>query len=314
MGFKVLKSDRLALLQDRGRLGFQHLGLATGGPLDGHAYAWADCLLGHRQTTTQIEVSYGLFEVEALANTTIALTGADLDAKLNGIEIAPWRTYSIKKGDHLAFHHSLSGARSYIAVLGGFQVDSVLQSSSTVVREGVGGLSGVGKRLLTGDAIPYIGCGFLSTRKVPALDIPDYSQRLSLGVIPCYQFEAFDAVNRAHFFSSEYRVTDKIDRMGYRLQGPPIKSCLSGLISEGIALGSIQIPADGQPIILLKDRQTIGGYPKIGTVSALDTSALSQRMPGQWLSFHLSDVAQAEATRLLFKRRLALFQSLCCLG
>jgi biotin-dependent carboxylase-like uncharacterized protein len=307
MSFRVVQADMLALLQDRGRLGYQHLGLTTGGPMDEYAFAWADKLLNHPCPTPQIEVSYGGFAVETMAQTTIALTGADLAATLNGKAIQPWRTYVLNPGDHLAFKYAVSGARSYIAVQGGLQVSKLLNSTATVVREGVGGLYGQGDKLQVGDDILYRATSALSTKTVPSLDIPSYSGALALGVIPCYQYADFDVVNRARFFSSEYRVTDKIDRMGYRLQGAPIQCQRQGLISEGIAYGSIQIPADGQPIILLKDRQTIGGYPKMGTLSALDASALAQRMPGNYLTFYLTDVEQAETNRHLFLRRLSQF-------
>jgi allophanate hydrolase subunit 2 len=121
-----------------------------------------------------------------------------------------------------------------------------------------------------------------------------------LGVIPGYQYERFSAVERMKFFSGTYQVSTNIDRMGYRLQGEPINSGSSGIISEGIALGAVQIPADGQPIILLRDRQTIGGYPKIGCVFSLDLARLAQRKPGGRVEFTLLDLAAAENRRVLY--------------
>ena len=134
--------------------------------------------------------------------------------------------------------------------------------------------------------------------------VPDYQQHLRLGVIPGYQYRSFSIVQREKFFSCDYEISQNIDRMGYRLKGDAIHSDLDGIISEGIAYGAIQVPKDGQPIVLMKDRQTIGGYPKIGCLSALDAGLLAQRGPGSSVSFFLSDVAEAEGRRMLFNQRL----------
>ena len=137
---------------------------------------------------------------------------------------------------------------------------------------------------------------------MPDWAIPTYSDSIELGLIAGYQFQAIPAVQRAIFFSGQYRVTDQIDRMGYRLQGNAIETGINGIVSEGIALGSVQLPSDGQPIVLMRDRQTIGGYPKIGTVFSLDLALLGQAKPGDRINFRLMDVADAENRRVLFER------------
>jgi allophanate hydrolase subunit 2 len=141
---------------------------------------------------------------------------------------------------------------------------------------------------------------------VPDWAIPDYDRPLELGVMPGYQHDEFDIVKRTKLFSASYQVSQNMDRMGYRLSGDAIQPRRNGIVSEGIAYGAIQIPSDGQPIVLLKDRQTIGGYPKIGCISALGAGQLAQRGPGSVVRFHPMDVSQAEAQRMIFNHTFGL--------
>ena len=172
-----------------------------------------------------------------------------------------------------------------------------LGSWATVAREGLGGLDGKGAKLAKGDTLEFEKNASFVEAFLPEPEVPDYQQHLRLGVIPGYQYRSFSIVQREKFFSCDYEISQNIDRMGYRLKGDAIHSDLDGIISEGIAYGAIQVPKDGQPIVLMKDRQTIGGYPKIGCLSALDAGLLAQRGPGSSVSFFLSDVAEAEGRR-----------------
>ena len=198
----------------------------------------------------------------------------------------------------------MSGLRAYLAVSGGFKPAMKLGSCATVSREGLGGIDGQGAKLAKGDRLEFERNAAFVEAFLPESAIPDYQQHLRLGVIPGYQYESFPAVQRMKFFSCDYEISQNIDRMGYRLKGDAIHSDLDGIVSEGIAYGAIQVPSDGQPIVLMKDRQTIGGYPKIGCLSALDAGLLAQRGPGSSVSFYLSDVAEAEGRRMLFNQRL----------
>ncbi|OOZ41300.1 hypothetical protein BOW52_04770 [Solemya elarraichensis gill symbiont] len=135
---------------------------------------------------------------------------------------------------------------------------------------------------------------------MPPWAIPDYDAELALGVVPGYQAEQFPDEELEKLFSSGYEVTQNIDRMGYRLSGEAIDSGLDGIISEGICYGAIQIPGDGQPIVLMKDRQTIGGYPKIGSLTALGAAQLSQRGPGALVTFYPLSIYEARIQRILF--------------
>ncbi|HEY5718392.1 MAG TPA: biotin-dependent carboxyltransferase family protein [Motiliproteus sp.] len=300
MSFEVIKPGLLTLLQDGGRYGYQHLGLTTGGPMDEHAFAWANHLLGNNMNAAQLEITFGMLSLRATAETTIALTGADLEARLNGRAIQPWNTYRLQPGDLLEFNTPQTGLRAYLAVADGFSAPTTLGSCATVAREGLGGVRGGGAKLAQGDQLPFTPCTSQLEARVPAWAIPDYSRDLEVGVMLGYQHRSFPRAELNKLFSSPYQVSQHIDRMGYRLSGAAVHSELNGLVSEGIAFGAIQIPADGQPIVLMKDRQTIGGYPKVGSLSALGAGQLSQRGPGSSIRFYPMDVAEAEAERMIF--------------
>lgn len=270
--------------------------------MDEHAFHWANKLLENPTNSACLEILMGHFEAEFEQTTLIALTGADVPVTINGKPASTWCTLRINAGDRLKLGAPRSGLRSYLAVSGGWQTPRLFASQSTVLREGLGGIDGA--ELKSGHTLTYSNDLLLDRplRCLNAEHVPDYRAPLTLKVIPGYQFEQFDPAMRLRFFTSEYQLSQRMDRMGYRLEGPPIIASSERLISEGIALGAIQIPHDGQPIILMKDRQTIGGYPKIGCVASLDCARLSQRMPGSHISFELSDIASVQAERLLFDR------------
>ncbi|MGF1768880.1 biotin-dependent carboxyltransferase family protein [Enterovibrio makurazakiensis] len=302
MSFEVINPGMLTLLQDTGRQGFQHLGITSGGPMDEHAYYWANRLLGNTPDTNQLEITFGQLKLKVNAATCIAITGADLSARINDKPVRNWCTYAVKQGDTIEFDTPKQGLRAYLAVKNGFECVNKLGSCATVKREKIGGLHGNGDPLKQGDVLRFHVCSDVIDQRAPKWTIPDYDAPLELGVMPAYQNAAFSHDAQMTFFTSAYEVSQNIDRMGYRLSGAPIKSSLDGIISEGIAFGAIQIPNDGQPIVLMKDRQTIGGYPKIGCLSSLGAGQLSQRRPGQTVNFSPMDVADAEVERRLFNR------------
>ena len=304
MAFKVIKPGLLALIQDLGRHGHQSIGLTTGGPMDEVAFRWGNALLDNHANDAQVEITFGMFAIEAQADTSIAITGADLAATLNDKSITPWQTYAIQKGDILSFHQPVWGLRAYLAVKGGFLCDPTLGSVATVTREKIGGLTGKGDKLQKGDLLAYQAQSHHEKRSVPRLAIPNYGHR-EIPVILGYQFQSFSTLERARFFSSDYTVSSNSDRMGYRLEGQEVHSSLKGIISEGIAYGAIQIPKDGQPIVLLQDRQTIGGYPKMGCVTRIGGSILAQQKPGDVIQFTPITVDQAEQERHLQMARLS---------
>jgi biotin-dependent carboxylase-like uncharacterized protein len=301
MSLRVLKAGFLSLIQDYGRYGYQHIGVTHGGPLDENAFLWANRLLGNHYNAPQIEVSYGAFSATFLEQTMVALCGADLSATLNEQAISPWQTYAVNVGDTLSFKAPVTGLRSYIAVKDGFAVAPQLSSCATVVRENLGGIHQDGTKLSEGDVIPYVSQLHALIKRVPSSFTSVYPKKIMLRFMP--NVSQTSAGERAikTFTQHTYTVTPNIDRMGYRLSGEVIQTESSGIISQGISLGAIQVPKDGQPIVLMRDRQTMGGYPLLGCVSGLDMGKLAQSLPGTELSFVPISVEEAEAELIVHK-------------
>ena len=295
IGLKVIQPGIFSLPQDSGRFGQHAVGLTTGGPLDSNAFRWANRLCGNGVEATAIEVTIGGLVLESTTTTQIALTGADIPLTINKQPAALWQSHTINPGDRIELGFATSGSRGYLAVAGGFQIDPIFNSASTVPREALGGLTQDGTPLQTGQLLPCEtvkdsrGC-----QAVPRHLVPDYGNNSALlRVVLGYQQEAFSNLQKQVFFTSQYAVTESSDRMGYRLKGSKITPSIEGILSEGICLGAIQVPADGQPIVLLNDRQTIGGYPKLGSVLSLDIGKLAQLMPGGTVRFEAISVEQA---------------------
>jgi len=290
-GLIVENPGMLSLIQDAGRFGAFNIGLTNGGPVDLLAYQWANRLCGNTLNLTAIEISVGGLTLTSQVDTTLALTGANMPLTINGEAKALWRSYRVKAGDVITIGFAAQGVRCYLAVSGGFKVRPSFGSTSTVCREGIGGLHG--GKLLAGDVLPCIGS--ISKQNLLLLDdhIPKYADEIVLHTIPSYQQQYFSSYQQRLFFSNEYTVSKSFDRMGYRLEGQPVRCDIEGILSEGICHGSVQVPADGQPIVLLNDRQTIGGYPKIGAVSSVDTAKLGQLNQGGKVRFEPISLEQA---------------------
>ncbi|GAA0794503.1 biotin-dependent carboxyltransferase family protein [Marinobacterium sediminicola] len=296
-GLRVLNPGILSLVQDLGRFGYQHLGLSTGGAADEQAYLWANRLLGNAPDAAAIEICFGGLQLEAEIATRVAVTGADLQLTLNGEAQDVWQTINLKPGDRLAFGYPRQGVRAYLAVQGGFRVEPTFGSVATVMREQIGGLDGKGSKLASGDRLPCQAHSPGRLFSVPSRFRPNYAQPLTLRVIEGHQVELFSGDMLTRFYSQGYTISPQSDRMGVRLRGPQLHSLVDGIISEGISFGAVQVPKDGQPIILLKDRQTIGGYPKLGTVFALDAFMLAQCQPQT--EVHFAPMSLHEAQRQL---------------
>lgn len=283
MSCKVIQPGILSLLQDSGRFGQHRIGLTNGGPLDPEAFHYCNRLLANPAGSTAIEISFGGCQLEVTDDTFICVTGAPMPLRINGTERPLWAVLPVSRGDVISLDFAASGCRAYLGVADGFTIEPSFGSTATVVRENIGGLSGA--RLHSGDLLP---CPRISGRKLLYLAgeyQPHYSDTVTVRVIPGYQQAHFSRLQQRRFFSHRYTVSDRCDRMGYRLEGPAIECDIEGILSEGICLGAIQIPADGQPIVLLNDRQTIGGYPKIGAALSLDAGRLAQLTPGGTVHF-----------------------------
>lgn len=298
-GLRVIKAGFLTLLQDAGRSQVMHQGLANGGAMDRHAWAWANRLLGNGYNTPSLEITFGGLQLESQVATRFAITGAEVAFTINGQPQPLWKSLNLQPGDKLQLDAPKTGLRSYLAVSGGFTVPQNLGGScATLVREGTGGQYENGQKVAEGDLLP---CKSLTAKeliqqpfKVPTNKIPDYKQPLVLDVILGAQVDRFPAASLARFFNEAYRISPQSDRMGARLDGPALEVLGERLISEGISLGAIQVTADGQPIILLNDRQTIGGYPKLGAVTPRSLDALAQGLPGSEVRFKPVSLYQAQ--------------------
>lgn len=290
-GFLVKDPGMLSLVQDAGRFGAYNIGLTNGGPIDPEAFQWANRLCANEINATAIEVSIGGLALIAQLDTTIAVTGANMPLTLNHQKKELWRSITVKAGDLIELGFANQGIRSYLAVAGGFTVKEVFGSTATVCREGVGGLTG--DKLKKGDILPCTSYRRKTNLILPELSRPKYCNDVALRTVPSYQQKYFSSLQQRLFFSSEYEISKSFDRMGYRLTGRKIKGDIEGILSEGICYGAVQIPADGQPIVLLNDRQTIGGYPKIGAVSSIDTAKLGQLKQGDKVHFEFISMEQA---------------------
>ena len=295
MSMRVVQPGVLSLLQDSGRQGQHRLGLSNGGPMDREAFHYCNRLLENAPASTVIEISVGGLQLETLVDTYICLTGAPMPLSINGQDKTLWEVQRVRAGDSIQVGFAQAGCRSYLGVANGFTIEARFGSTATVVRENIGGLRGCS--LQVGDQLP---CPIATTRKQYYLadrDRPRYQKTLTVRVIPGYQQRHFNRAEQRRFFGSTYFISDRCDRMGYRLEGPVIVCDIQGVLSEGICFGAIQLPPDGQPIVLLNDRQTIGGYPKTGAALSLDVARMTQLVPGD--SVHFAPITHHTARKAL---------------
>jgi biotin-dependent carboxylase-like uncharacterized protein len=283
-GFRVTRAGPLALLQDAGRFGVRHLGVTQGGPVDIHAWAWANRLAGNEWGIPVLEITFGGLELRAECDLIISVAGADLSARHNDQPLPLWRSVRVGKGERIKFGTPVKGLRAYLAVAGGFSAEPVLGSVACVAREQLGGFNGQGQRLAEGDELTITTHSRSTSGSIqaeaPQQERPDYAAPAILDLLPGAQIADFTGRSLFDAFNAEWRVDDRADRMGVRLTGPPLHCRIASMISEGISLGAVQVPSDGQPIALLNDRQTIGGYPRLGNLTPLAASRLAQCQPG----------------------------------
>jgi biotin-dependent carboxylase-like uncharacterized protein len=290
-GLLVQHGGMLSLIQDTGRFGAFNIGLTNGGPVDLLAFQWANRLCNNKLNATAIEISIGGLALIAQVDTSLAVTGANMPLTINGQIKTLWRSYQIKAGDVIELGFASQGLRCYLAVANGFSIAPTFGSTATVCREGIGGIRG--GKLLAGDVLACAPTNRKQNLLLADKFTPKYTGEVTLHTVPSYQQQHFSAYQQRLFFSNEYTVSKSFDRMGYRLAGQAIACDIEGILSEGICHGAVQIPADGQPIVLLNDRQTIGGYPKIGAVSSIDTAKLGQLNQGGKVRFEPISMEQA---------------------
>ena len=292
----VLKPGFFSTIQDEGRWGFQAFGMPVAGAMDRYAYRIANLLVGNRPEAAVIEMSLLGASFKFDEPQIIAICGADMQAELNGVKVANWTPLQAPRGSELRLDYAPTGFRAYLAVQGGIDVPAVLGSRSTYTPARIGGLEG--RALQPGDVLE-VGQDYdpdARSRMLPAEDIPKYGREVRLRVLLGPQDDMFSAESVARFFDSEFVITDEADRVGYRLHGPKIAHRDKAvIISDSLPMGAIQIPAHGMPIIMMADRQTTGGYAKIGTVIGPDLSRLAQARPGDRVRMRKIDEREAVA-------------------
>jgi antagonist of KipI len=295
MTIEIVRAGPLTTVQDMGRAGFGALGIPPSGAMDALALRLANRLVGNPERSAALEFTLVGPEVHFEGVHWAAITGARFEAALDGRMVPHAESFPVDRGQTLRIGRSLEGARGYLALHGGIEVLPLLDSRSTFVAGGFGGFEG--RALRGGDRLP-IGSppGHGRRRRVVPGVLPVYAPDAELRAVPGPQTESFTAGGTEVFFATEYRVSSRSDRMGLRLDGPPIEHAHGAdLLPEGLAAGAVQVPADGQPILLAVDRPTTGGYVKIATVITADLWRVGQAKPGDRLRFVTVTVDRAQA-------------------
>ena len=297
----VLEPGFLTTVQDEGRNGWRAFGMPCAGAMDRYAHATANLLAGNPPGSAMLEMTLtgGSFRFEEAAY--VALCGAEMGATLEGAPAGNWVAFPVASGATLSFGPASRGCRAYLAVLGGIDVPKVLGSRSTYTRAGVGGFGG--RALAEGDMVrigPTPAPGQIHPRRsLAGRFIPSCGGEVRLRVLPGPQEDMFVSDGIYTFYSSAYVVTDRNDRMGYRLEGPTVRHIGGAdIITEAIVPGAVQVPGNGMPIVMMADCQTSGGYAKIGTVIGPDLRLLAQSRHGDTVNFiHCTEEAAIAALR-----------------
>lgn len=312
MSITVLRPGLLTSIQDLGRYGYQKYGVIVSGAMDSYALRVANLLVGNKEGEATLEMTLMGPSLLVEKDILIAITGGDLSPTINGEPVPMWRPVYVKKGTILQFGACQSGCRSYLSVAGGYEIPEVMGSKSTYLRAGIGGFQG---RAMAKDDVLKLGSpqeislriveslmkklssySFASTAwHAENISIPHHSQPSKIRVTVGSQFEHFTSESKSQFFQCPFQVTNQSDRMGYRLTGPNLQLAKPlEMVSEAVTLGTIQVPPDGNPILLLADRQTVGGYPKFAQVITVDSSIVAQTKPGGTILFQEISLAEAE--------------------
>lgn len=300
---EVVKPGVLTTVQDLGRSGYQRHGIAVGGAMDRLALRVANMLVGNDENAAVLEATMTGPLLRFDADALVAICGATVEG------IPSWQPIAVRGGETLSLARFESGCRAYLAVAGGFQVPRVMHSASTYLRAAIGGHKG--RALHAGDVLETGPAGAPASWKaehwhVSSQLLPRYSSHPTVRAIRGTQWDWFSPVSQASFFEQDFKVSSKSDRMGLRLSGEPVALAQPReMTSEPVAFGSVQVPPDGQPIVLMADRQTVGGYPKIATVVSVDLPLVAQLRPDDGVKFSEVSLAEAQALCLAEERALS---------
>lgn len=302
---EVVRPGSLTTLQDLGRHGYQHLGVPVGGAMDEVSHRLANALVGNPAASATLEITLLGPTLRFQADALVACCGANLSMTIDGQAVPHATAALVPAGATLQFGRRAAGLRAYLAVRGGFSADPVMGSASTYVRGGFGGHHG--RALRKGDTLllrtsdpspPQRSAQALAaaTALLAAMDDPG-----PIRVLRGREWDEFTATAQAAWLAEGWRISPQSDRMGYRLEGPALaRTAARDILSEAVAFGTVQVPPDGQPIVLMADRQTTGGYPRIAQVATVDLPRLAQRVPGEYLRF--AEIGIEAAHQLLIER------------
>ena len=300
----VLQPGLMSTIQDEGRQDFLAYGLPMAGVMDRYAARMANLLCGNPLGAAVIEMTMlgGSFRIGRACR--IALCGADMSPLLNGVSIENWSAVDVFPGDLLETGFAKKGCRSYLAVSGGITVPVIMGSRSTYTRAGIGGINGkalkADEQIPTGENLAIIG----KPSRIEMSLIPEYPDHIKIRVLLGPQEELFTQEGISTFLKGEYKVSDEADRMGYRLEGPQINHVdKADIISDAVGRGAVQVPGNGQPIVMMADCGTTGGYAKIATVIGSDLWRLAQAKPQDSICFE--QCTETEAIQALSQERAA---------
>ncbi|MFS0666865.1 biotin-dependent carboxyltransferase family protein [Peribacillus frigoritolerans] len=314
MSLRVIKPGLLTSIQDLGRKGFKQHGVIVSGAMDAHSLRIANMLVGNEEGEAALEITLMGPTIKVEKNCLISITGGNLSPTLDNKVVPMWKPLLVKNGSILRFEGCKSGCRAYLTVAGGFAIPEIMESKSTYLRAGIGGYMG---RALKADDVLQIN--------EPSKNLDDRTFKGSFSFpkwfvnekefmpggkphirfIDGSQYEYFTDSSKDSFVERLFKVSNQSDRMGYRISGPALKLKDNGeLLSEAVTNGSVQVPPDGNPIILLSDSQTTGGYPKIAQVITADLPIIAQVKPGESIQFSRVNLKEAERLFLQKERQL----------
>ncbi|MCS7125155.1 MAG: biotin-dependent carboxyltransferase family protein [Candidatus Bathyarchaeota archaeon] len=303
--FQVLKPGFLTTVQDLGRYGYLKFGVPVSGAMDTFSMVAGNLLVANNPNDACLEITLLGIEMQALTDTQIAVTGGLIPVKINGENAPMWQTLTVRKGETVSLGKVAKGCRSYLSIRGGINTPIVLGSRSTYVRGKLGGIEG--RPLKAGDIIQGFSVPPLrDCFKMPENLVPQFTGNFSVHVVLGPQADMFTEKGIETFLSSSYTVTMESDRMGYRLEGPQIEHRdRAEIVSDALLPGAIQVPGNGKPIIIMKDAQTTGGYPKIAVATTPDLDMLGQAKPNDTVRFFEITLEEAYERFLEYRRKLS---------
>jgi antagonist of KipI len=300
--FRVINAGLFTTVQDLGRYGYLRYGVPISGAMDAFSLTAANLLVANNENDACLETTLVGPKLQALTTTQIAITGGNCSPTVNGHHVAMWQTLTLQEGDVVSFGRMESGCRAYLSIRGGINVPLLLGSRSTYVRGGFGGLKG--RQLKTGDAIEASDASLLTVEySLPTKHMPQFTNQLKAHVVLGPQDNMFTEKGLSTFLSNPYKITLEADRMGYRLEGPEIEHVSKAdIVSDAILPGAVQVPRNEKPIVIMRDAQTTGGYPKIAVIATADLDLLGQAKPGDVVEFSKVTAKEAqERTREYYK-------------